>query len=178
MIEIVEYDPQWAKSFDELKNVLTDVLGNLAIRVEHVGSTAVPGLAAKPIIDIDVVIESCDLLPRAIQALSGVGYFHQGDLGIPGRESFKRSGPDIPRDGTGRSWSSHHLYVCDRDNRELHRQVVFRDFLRDHPDYAQRYAELKRGLACRHSDDRTVYTNGKTAFVSEVMLLISEKKRR
>ncbi len=130
MIEIVEYDPQWAKSFDELKNALTNALGDLAIRVEHIGSTAVTGLAAKPIIDIDMVIDSRDVLPEAIEALSGVGYFHQGDLGISGREAFGRESDDVPRGGSARFWPAHHLYLCDKDNRELQRHIAFRDFLR------------------------------------------------
>ena len=172
MIEIVEYDPQWAKSFDELKNALTNVLGDLAIRAEHVGSTAVPGLAAKPIIDIDVVIESRDVLPKAIKVLSRVGYFHEGDLGIPGREAFKRSSPDVPKDGAGRSWPVHHLYLCDKDNRELQRHIAFRDFLRAHPEYVERYAQLKRLLARTHSEDREAYTEGKTQFIAGVMAAI------
>jgi len=178
MIEIMEYDPQWAKSFDEIKNALTNALGDLALRVEHVGSTAVPGLAAKPIIDIDVVIDSRDLLPKVIEALSGVGYSREGDLGIPGREAFKRSGPDVPRDGPGRSWPAHHLYICDKENRELQRHLAFRDFLRAHPEYAQRYAQLKRALAQSYADDRDAYTEGKTALVTEIMAAIDGMQRR
>jgi len=148
------------------------------LAVEHVGSTAVPGLAAKPIIDIDVVIRSRDELGEVVAALSGAGYEHQGDLDVPGREAFRRGGPDVPRDGTGRVWPPHHLYVCHTDSDELRRHLAFRDFLRTHPDHAKRYAELKRSLAARCADDRETYTEGKSAFVWEVIRLADEEASR
>ncbi len=178
MIDIVEYDPQWACAFLELKGAVERVLRDLALAIEHVGSTAVSGLAAKPIIDIDVVIDSRNVLEDVVAALSRVGYYHKGDQGIPGREAFGRSGSDVPKDRTGRLWASHYLYVCDKDNRELQRHLAFRDFLRSHPAYVQRYAQLKRTLAREHADNREAYTEGKTAFVSEVMLAVSGNKRQ
>ena len=178
MIEISEHDSQWASSFDGLKNALMNALGDLALAVEHVGSTAVSGLAAKPIIDIDVVIDSPDLLHRIVEVLSSLGYIHQGDKGVPGREAFGRSGSDVPKDGTGRCWPAHHLYVCDKENGELQRHLAFRDFLRLHPQYARRYAQLKRKLAIEHAEDREAYTEGKTTFVAEVMAVIERKKCR
>lgn len=178
MIEIVEYDPQWPKAFCELKGALAGALGDLALAIEHVGSTAVPALAGKPIIDIDVVIGSRKLLEKVIAALALAGYQHQGDKGIPGREAFGRRGSDVPMDGTGRLWPPHHLYVCDKDNPELHRQLAFRDFLRCHPEYVQRYAQLKRALSRQHAGNRDAYTDGKTAFVSEVMLAASTDKHQ
>ena len=132
-VVIVDYDPQWPQVFHDLSRVIGGALGERALSIEHVGSTAVPGLAAKPIIDIDVVIASDDQLPAVIQALALLGYVHQGDLGIPQREAFNRQGDDVPRGGLGGTWPEHHLYVCPQDSRELRRHLAFRDFLRAHP---------------------------------------------
>jgi GrpB-like predicted nucleotidyltransferase (UPF0157 family) len=88
IIIIVEYDPHWPDVFDELRAPVVAALGDLAVSVEHVGSTAVPGLAAKPIIDMDAVVPSVVHVPKAIERLALLGYAHRGDLGIPGREAF------------------------------------------------------------------------------------------
>ena len=172
MIDIVDYRVEWRETFADLKRVLVRTLGSLALGVEHVGSTAVPGLAAKSIIDLDVIIDTREVLQNVIAALSGLGYFHQGDIGIPGREAFGRESNNVPRDGSGRSWPTHHLYVCDKDNRELQRHLVFRDFLRAHPEYVEQYAQLKRSLARTHSEDREAYTEGKTQFIAGIMAAI------
>ena len=119
IIKIVDYDPQWPVTFAALKRVIETMVGHSLLSVEHVGSTSVPGLAAKPIVDLDVVIESNTVLPEMIQPLARLGYIHRGDLGIPGREAFDREDHDVPRDGTGRTWPDHHLYVCGKDSVEL-----------------------------------------------------------
>ena len=89
-IQVVDYDPQWPLTFAELSRAIGNTLGDLAVSIEHIGSTAVSGLAAKPIIDLDVVIESDGLLADAVQSLATLGYFHEGDLGVTGREAFCR----------------------------------------------------------------------------------------
>src|SRR5262245_12938232 len=116
---IVDYDPHWRDLFDELRAPVAAALGDLAIGVEHVGSTAVPGLAAKPIIDMDVVVPSVTDIPEAIERLAILGYVHRGDLGIPGREAF------ISPAGKAR----HHLYACPLGTDELRRHRSFRDYL-------------------------------------------------
>jgi GrpB-like predicted nucleotidyltransferase (UPF0157 family) len=168
-VYIVEYDPQWPVTFDQLKQVLAEKLGDLALGIEHVGSTAVPGLAAKPIIDQVVIIRSREQLPAVIDRLAELGYDHRGDLGIAGREAFGRREEDVPWDGTGRAWPVQHLYVCAQDNRELHRELCFRDHLRAHPEVAAEYAALKRALARRFRHDRAAYTEGKTSFVERIL---------
>ena len=168
-VVIVDYDPQWPVLFAELRAVLWAALGDVALAIEHVGSTSVPGLAAKPIIDLDVVIEFTARLPDAIRCLAGLGYSHEGDKGIPGREAFARAGPDVPRNGTGRTWPHQHLYACAQDSTELARQLAFRDYLRAHPDAALAYERLKRQLAEKFRDDRDAYCDGKSTFVEEVL---------
>jgi len=135
--------------------------GVTIVDYEHawpVGSTAAPGLAAKPIIDLDAVVRPPDL-PAAIARLSAAGYVHEGDLGVPGREAF------VPPPGG----PAHHLYLCGQDSVELRRQLFFRDYLRSHPEAVAEYATLKRALAARCGHDRLAYTEGKSAFVEGIL---------
>ena len=159
-VEVVDYDPSWPDQFARLAaRVRAAFADGPLIAVEHVGSTSVVGLAAKPVIDMDVIVPSRGDIPEAIACLAGLGYVHEGDRGIPGREAF------LWPVGTVR----HHLYVCACDNAELRRQVAFRDYLREHRDEAQRYEALKRNLAARFRSDRTAYSEGKTEFVEAVL---------
>jgi GrpB-like predicted nucleotidyltransferase (UPF0157 family) len=132
--------------------------------IEHVGSTAVPGLAAKPIIDIDTLLRSATDLPLVIARLASAGYEYQGDLGVAGREAFRTPPDEIP----------HHLYVCPPLSGEFRRHVAFRDYLRTHPEHANRYSPLKRELATRLSGDRDAYTQAKGDFVEEVLRLADQ----
>jgi GrpB-like predicted nucleotidyltransferase (UPF0157 family) len=129
------------------------------LRAEHVGSTAVAGLAAKPIIDLDVVVASRDDLPEVIRRLGDLGYMHQGDLGIPGREAF-RGGPSEP---------CHHLYAVFEGAAELTRHLRFRDVLRSDRVLRDRYAELKRSLVGVHRNNRAAYSQAKHAFIEGVL---------
>lgn len=167
-IEIVAYDEKWEKAFSLLENVLVNALGDLILCIEHVGSTAVKGLGAKPIIDLDIVIENDQLLPNIIQQLSRLGYIHEGDLGIKGRDAFARQDRFVPWSETGEQWIAHHLYVCSKDNEELKRHLAFRNFLREHPKVAAEYELLKRNLA-KNAKTRAAYTEGKSAFVERIL---------
>lgn len=158
-IAVVDYQVCWADVFETLRTSVAACLGSVAVRIEHVGSTSVPGLAAKPIIDMDVVVASTADLPLAIERLGALGYVHQGDLGIPGREAFQTP-PDHP---------PHHLYVCTADCEELHRHLLFRDYLRTHSENAKAYSELKKDLAVRFRNDRNAYSEAKTEFVREIL---------
>ena len=158
-IEIVDYDPRWPSLFAALRDDIGQVLGPLAQQIEHVGSTAVPGLAAKPIIDIDVVISSKGDLQVVIQRFGVLGYGHEGDLGMPGREAFR----------SDRSTTAHHLYVCVAGSEALVRHLAFRDFLRQHPQTAQAYADMKQSLVHKFETDRDAYTEAKTTFIEQVL---------
>ena len=159
---VVEYDPTWEKTFRTLRGGIAAALNGLIVSIEHVGSTSIPGVAAKPIIDMDVVVRSLDDIPRAIGRLSALGYEHQGDLGIAGREAFESPGGS----------PNHHLYLCSVESQELRRHIVFRDYLRDHPDEARRYSELKKSLAAEHRNDRKAYTEAKTEFVNCILVKV------
>jgi GrpB-like predicted nucleotidyltransferase (UPF0157 family) len=119
----------------------------------------VPGLAAKPIIDIDVVIRHADDVPSAAAQLATLGYLQLGDLGIIGREAFRAPAGE-PR---------HHLYVCAAGSPALQAHLILRDALRGDGELARQYGELKRVLAERYGDDRDAYAEGKSGFVAAVL---------
>jgi GrpB-like predicted nucleotidyltransferase (UPF0157 family) len=158
-IIVVDYDSHWPATFEILRSRLAEALGGLAAAIEHIGSTAVPGLAAKPVIDIDVLLKSASGLPLVIQRLASSGYAHRGDLGIAGREAF----------ATPPGGPAHHLYVCPPESQEYRRHLALRDYLRTHFAEAAAYSKLKRSLAVRFRDDRSAYLAGKNAFI-EVLL--------
>jgi len=167
-VVIVDYDPDWPVRFERLRKALVPALADLVVSIEHVGSTAVPGLAAKPIIDVDLVIDSPLTVPAVVDRLAGLGYEHLGDLGIPGREAFRAPLPSRLDDGSPLR-IAHHLYVVCSDSAELTRQIAFRDALRSNVALAQEYAELKRRLAATLGHDRDAYAEGKTEFVNSVL---------
>jgi GrpB-like predicted nucleotidyltransferase (UPF0157 family) len=156
---IVPYDPEWVARFEALRAPIWDGVREIALSIEHVGSTAVPGLAAKPIVDMTVVVPSRRDVPRAIAQLQGLGYRHRGDLGIAGREAF-HAPPDLP---------AHRLYVCAKNSLALANHVALRDWLRSHPDDARAYGALKARLAIRFRDDIDGYVDGKTAFIAAIL---------
>ncbi len=159
-VVIAPYDPAWPAAFASLRGRLAAALGDLAAGIEHIGSTAVPGLDAKPIVDVDVVMRRREDLTAVVQRLAELGYEHLGDLGIVGREAF-RSAPELPR---------HHLYVCAAGAAPLQAHLTLRDVLRGDPKLAAEYAALKHELAERFRDDRDAYAEGKSAFITAVLL--------
>jgi len=171
-IEVVAYDPNWPVEYEALAAVLRQAVGDVAVSIEHVGSTSVPGLASKPILDIDIIMASRDDLPAIAERLARLGYAHNGDQGCPGREAFKYPDATVPHDGSGRRWPTHHLYACDVDNIYYRRHVAFRDYLRAHADVAKEYGELKLSLAETYRNDRNGYTEAKTEFVFGVYRVI------
>ena len=158
-IVIEDYDPHWPEQFEVLRAQIAAVLRPLAAAIEHVGSTAVPGLAAKPIIDIDVLLRSAADLPEAITRLAILGYQHRGDLGVPGREAFRPPANDV----------ASHLYVCAPECLEYARHIALRNHLRMYPEDACGYERLKRALAVEFRNDREAYNQAKTEFVEKVL---------
>ncbi|WP_124114147.1 GrpB family protein [Paenibacillus xylanexedens] len=168
-IIIEDYNNEWPKMFFDLKSILEHRLGDLVLRIEHVGSTAVPGLAAKPILDIDVVIDSMDLLPDVIQGLESLGYDHEGNFGVENREAFARKDANVPYSIVKIQKPEHHLYVCNKESKELLKHISFRDTLISNPEFVVEYANLKKELAIKYRENRQSYTDGKTEFVNKVL---------
>jgi len=124
-ISVVDYDSQWPQIFQSLKRVFEERFVHLYISVEHVGSTSVPGLAAKPKIDLDIIVEEEAKVKAVIIELEKLGYEHRGDLGIKGREAFYRSSNKIPDSGKGQEWIAHNLYVCIQGIPSLQNHLLF-----------------------------------------------------
>ena len=159
-VVVLPYDAQWGQDFLKIKDELIDALGQLAVSIEHVGSTSVQGLSAKPIIDVDVVIKDYSVLDSVIISLENIGYRYEGDLGIAGREAFKYDGKEHLR--------KHHLYVCPQDSAELHRHIAFRDYLRSHPEAAREYGRIKEEGARLYPFDIDGYIEYKSPFIEKI----------
>jgi len=151
-VVVVDYDARWPEIFEAVRSQIWPAVCDVATTIEHVGSTAVPGLAAKPIVDVSVVVPTGREVPIGIERLARIGYAHQGNLGIDGREAFA-SPPGLPR---------HNLYLCPGDSPALRNHLAVRDYLRAHPGAADAYGALKKRLATRFADDIGGYVDGKT----------------
>lgn len=146
-IVVHEYNPQWPPLFQQFKEAYKSALGELAVEISHVGSTSVPGLAAKPVLDINIGINREEHFEEVKARLADLGYTHRGDLDIPGRESFKPAD-----DSTLGKLYKHHLYVSDINAPEYIRHIAFRDYLRTHPEEAQQYGKLKQEIVQQNPD--------------------------
>lgn len=157
---VEKYDAAWAQDFRQIEQELKEALGDLALRIEHVGSTSVKGLSAKPIIDLDIVIPDYSRFDAVAGALGKIGYIHEGDLGIPGREAFKYSGKEHLR--------RHHLYVCTETSEELKRHLAFRDYLRSHPEAVREYSRVKEEGAALYPEDIDKYIEYKSPCIEKI----------
>ena len=157
-VEIVDYDHSWPVLFEKERKLLQNILGDIAKAIHHIGSTSVPGLAAKPIIDILMEVTSVNTLDRFNDELSAVGYEARGEFGIPGRRYFKKGGND----------RTHHIHAFNSGDFNLTRHLAFRDYLRHHPDVASEYAALKMEIAAACNNDIYRYCEGKDAYVKRV----------
>jgi GrpB-like predicted nucleotidyltransferase (UPF0157 family) len=161
LVVVVDADPGWPNQFREIATYLSAFVGSSVVRIEHVGSTSVPGLAAKPIIDIDVVVAREADLTGALRRIASAGYVWVGDLDVRGREAFDApSEPPLP---------THHLYLVVENNRAHADHWLFRDALIENPELVVRYAEIKRENAVRSGGDLDRYVALKAAFVAEVL---------
>ena len=162
-VTVLPYDKAWNTAFKEIKREIEEAIGDLIITIEHVGSTSVEGLSAKPCIDLDVVIADYSVFDEIVEKLGAIGYIHEGDLGIQNREAFKYSGnPHL---------LTHHLYVCPVYSRELHRHLTFRDFLRSNPDAVAKYSLEKEQAARLYPDDIDGYIAYKSPCIAELYRL-------
>lgn len=155
-----DYDPRWRDEFEKVKGYLYSLLKDHVIAIEHVGSTSVIGCAAKPILDIDIVVKSKEDFISVKTILESVGYAHRGDQGIEGREVFKRLFED--------EYMAYHLYCCQKDSKELLRHLSLRNYLNDHPKVRDEYSRLKKRLAELYPQQILDYMEGKDEFVKQM----------
>ncbi len=159
-IVIEPYASEWPETFAAEGQRLSDALMAILIATHHIGSTSIPGLAAKPIIDILAVVRSLSELDACSSAMMDLGYQPMGEFGIAGRRFFAKGG-DLAR--------THHIHAYEPGHVEIATHLDFRDYLRVHPDCARRYAELKAALAERHRHDIDAYIAGKAPLVKEIL---------
>lgn len=157
-VEIVEYDPLWKDLFEEERRSLLNAIDDLVSSIEHVGSTSIPGLASKPVIDIVAVVEVERAPTTYIERVSPLGYVYQEQEDEPIRIYFRKG---MPR--------THHLHFVVRNTDQYWDHILFRDYLREHTDEIEEYAELKKDLARRFREDREAYWEGKDHFIKSVL---------
>ena len=161
-IVVLPYDDRWPELFAQVRSELAPVFAGLAPAFHHVGSTSVPGLAAKPKIDLHAAFADLAAVAAAVETMQGVaGYTHHGDK--YGDQSWTFT--------SGKGSYGARLYLCTADNHVLRDRILFRDYLRTHPERADAYAALKLRLMSEANDDWDYYTGSKTEFVRETVRL-------
>lgn len=165
-VRLVQPSSDWARRYLREKRRLARYLPKRGVVIEHIGSTAIPGLAAKPIIDIAVKIPSLKRIASMVTALERAGYTYKGEYGLPGRHFFARGTP-----------VTQHLHVVQSGSEHWMRWIVFRDYLRDHPLETEAYNNLKRDLARRFAHNRDAYTKAKTPYIQGVLRRAMKKHK-
>lgn len=156
--ELADYDPNWEVIFERESELIAEALGDDVIEIQHIGSTSIPGLRAKPIIDLLAAVESFAPIPEYERALEPLGYRHHPHSEEDERIFFWKGTP-----------RTHHLHIVEYATWEHQRHVIFRDYLRAHPEIAQWYEQIKRELWISFKGNRPAYTKGKTAFIKTIM---------
>jgi len=156
---VVPYDPNWAAEFAAEAERIRSVLNSVDLAIHHIGSTAIPGISAKPIIDILLEVDDIQTLEGYSSALAGPGYEAKGEFGSPGQRYFRKESVSGVR--------THQIHACERGSAGSERHLSFRDYMITHPDGAQAYSLLKRRLAASHPDDIEAYMDGKDSFIKE-----------
>ena len=159
-VVVLPYDVAWQSAFEKIKGEIEEAIGDLIIGIEHVGSTSVEGMSAKPCIDIDVIIQDYSAFATVVDGLRAIGYIHEGDLGIKDREAFKYvNKPHL---------MMHHLYVCPQYSEELRRHITFRDYLRRTPEAVRKYSLVKEKTAALFPDEIEQYIAFKAPCIEEL----------
>ena len=168
-VMVTPYNKAWRSDFEKIKSEIEAAVGDLIVGIEHVGSTSVEGMWAKPCIDLDVIIREDTAFDAVVEKLAAIGYIHEGDLGIKGREAFRYSHKPHLR--------THHLYVCPQNSAELHRHIAFRDFLRSNPEAVRKYSRVKETAARLFPDDIDGYIAYKSPCIEELYGLCGLKRQ-
>ena len=160
VVRLVDYDDRWPLLFADEERRIRDHCGPLALRLEHIGGTSIPGLCAKPVLDIAAGRPDGTALEDYVVALERAGYVYRGERGVPGREYFRRGQP-----------RTYHLHLVAEGSALWSDYITFRDYLRAHAEAAREFAGLKRVLAARFAHDREGYMNAKGPHVQDILRL-------
>jgi GrpB-like predicted nucleotidyltransferase (UPF0157 family) len=161
-VVVLPYDFNWSHEFEKIKIFIEKELGDNIIGIEHVGSTSIEGLAAKPIIDLDVIIESYDNFEEVKAKLETLGYYHEGDLDVKGREAFSYD------ENEKMEFMTHHLYVCPKNSDELKRHITFRNYMRTSKEDVEKYSAIKLQAAKLYPKDINRYCEYKSPCIIEI----------
>jgi len=156
---VVAYDPAWAERFRDEASRIASIFGRELVSIHHIGSTSIPGMSAKPVIDIMPVVRDISKVETLNEGMVQLGYTPMGEFGITGRRHFVK----------GAEGRTHHVHSYEPDNPEVKWHLDFRDYLIAHEDAARQYAELKASLAKEHRYDIEAYTKGKAAFIKNIL---------
>lgn len=158
-IQVVPPDPKWSDQFDAEANRIRSALGDAAVKIHHIGSTSIPNIYAKPVIDILLEVSDIEDLDNHTSEMTALGYEAKGEFGIPGRRYFRKNSETGVR--------THQIHAFESLNEGLVRHLAFRDYMIAHPLIAQAYSDLKRRLASDFPDDIEAYMDGKDPFIKE-----------
>lgn len=159
-IVVVPYDPHWPQAFALASVEVAAAFGANLLEIHHIGSTAIPGIDAKPVIDMLAVVADIAAVDQCAAPMTSLGYEAMGKFGIPGRRYFRRDNSAGER--------THQIHTFQRGSPHIQRHLAFRDFMRAHPALASQYADLKRRLAAAHPHDINAYMDGKDRFIKEM----------
>ncbi len=159
-VEVVPHDPKWQEAFELESKSVADALGENVVAVHHIGSTAIPSIYAKPIIDLLVEVKDIIKVDRKNSAMESLGYEVMGEFGIPGRRFFRKDNQENVR--------THHIHTFEIASAQVKRHLAFRDYMLAHPENAQKYSELKRELARKYPKNIDKYMDGKDGFIKEM----------
>jgi len=159
-VEVVPHDPTWQDVFRIESKHVADALGDNFVTIHHIGSTAIPGIYAKPIIDILVEVKDITQVDEQSSAMESLGYEVMGEYGIPERRFFRKNNQAGVR--------THHIHIFEVGSAQVKRHLAFRDYMIAHPEAAQQYSELKRELARENPQDIDGYMDGKDGFIKEI----------
>ncbi len=165
-VKLSPHNPEWAELFEQEKKLLINTFGDPILAVEHIGSTAIPGIPAKPIIDMNVGVASLEVARVMKEKFEALGYEHRPFVPGQTKEDLQRQELYVKGSEERRT---HYVHVMVHGSDHWKDDILFRDYLRQHPSRARQYAELKGKLATKHADDRTAYTKGKEQFIQETL---------
>jgi GrpB-like predicted nucleotidyltransferase (UPF0157 family) len=166
VVKLSKYNPKWKTLFEEESALIFSAAENFIADIQHIGSTAIPEIVAKPIIDILAAINSLSNIAKIIDPLKALGFIYRGEQGIPDRHLFVKGEED---------YRTHHLHVVEKEHSEWTKHILFRDYLRKHPQEAQKYSKLKQVLLKKYELDREKYTTGKSEFIEEIIKKAKEE---
>jgi GrpB-like predicted nucleotidyltransferase (UPF0157 family) len=168
IVEMYPHNPKWASEYETIAAQLKPIFGKQLLLIEHIGSTSIPGIKAKPIIDILIAVTDIGCVAGAIPAMEALGYDFRGERGIPGRQYFRME-PD--------NASGIHVHIYQQEHAAITEKLGFRNYLRTHPGQAQAYSQLKESLAEKFREDRATYTESKSDFIVETIGLAADWRK-